>query len=310
MGIFDKVYSSSTSLDVFGSDTPLGNIGNSIINSGINIAKSRASMSSLPLINAGVSALNGDFEGAFNQVVNKDLFNRLLYGDRSKKDKFLAYHSLKEAQAIFDQVKATNHALKNVFLITISDYSGASLQAELGNVLGNFASDSLSSTLGGFVGNAAKQTVVSAISALNPLGFLEANGGGTTSKFNMLASGVSYTPFSIESDSFAIGSALADGFRSSAKSEISITTLDNEKGDIKRWFKEKASRIIHKDGTVGVLTDGLVEITILHAFASDDLGGFKETIVCRPVSTDYEFQRMENAPQEFTMRFEQTDTWL
>lgn len=155
------------------------------------------------------------------------------------------------------------------------------------NTVGKYASGQFGQNLSQMAGKATKMAI-----AASPLtSFLNEMGGGITSNFNLLATNVNYTPFSIESENRNVGAAIIDGVRSSQKAEITITTMDDEQGTIKKWFKAKASQAVHADGTVGVLTDSLIQIRILHAFVSDNtnMNGFEETIICRPVSVEYEF---------------------
>lgn len=315
MGIFDK---SNAGIN---GDTPLAKLGNAVASQGLSYARSQMSSNQLPLFDGATSLLNGDLNGAINSVLNKNVIdkgiNKLLGNDdgRSAKSPLMAYLSFKEAQAIFEASHNIQHAYKNLWLLNITDYTPNALLNSVGDTLGVMAGDKLATMLpeqiGGSVSAVASQALQSTLNGIGA-GFLNEQGGGVTSNFNLLATNISYTPFTIEADSFNVGSAVLDGAKSSAKSEITITFLDNEQGFIKKWFKRKASEIIHPDGTVGILSDGLINIRILHAFVSDNTnnGGFEETIICRPVGTEYELDRKDNGLQEITLRFEQIDTFI
>lgn len=327
MGIFDEVSSSGSGggLSLFSGNSPLAQIGNAVVNQGIQYAASRVSTNNLPLFNAGLGTvtnlMNGNYVGAFNSVVNSGVLSRLVGSKKVprwlQKSPLTAHLSMEELQRIYMLSYAIEHARKNLWLINISPYSaGSGILGSLGSAISRAAGNKVSDMVGGKIGNALGQVTTQAVKfaiANNPItSGLNEMGGGVTANFNMLATNVSYTPFSIESEQYNVGSAIIDGARSSQKAEISITTMDDEQGTIKKFFKQKASEIIHKDGTVGVLSDGLVQIRVLHAFVSDNTnqGGFEETIICRPVSIDYDLDRRTDEMQEFTMRFEQTDTFI
>lgn len=319
MGIFDKSItgvSGSGGLSLF-DNSPLGQIGNALVNQGISYAKSKAGLNNVPYINAAVNALNGDYVGAFNNIVNSRAVSKVLGGSRYAASNLMAGLSLEEMQRIVLESFHTNHARKNLWLINISDYSASSgLSKSLGGMLGNVVSNVVGKSVGGNLGKnlsaIAGQATKMAI-ASNPLtSGLNEVGGGITSNFNMLATNLSYTPFSIESSNHNVGAAIVDAVRSAQKAEISITTMDDEQGVIKKWFKQKASSAVHADGTVGVLADSLIQIRVLHAFVSDNtnMNGFEETLIVRPAGVEYEFDRREDGVQEFTLRFEQTDTFI
>lgn len=330
MGIFDNVRSKGTSsggLDLFGS-SPLGRIGNTLVNQGVKVAASKMSNDKLPFLNAAVQLAKGgvnpeNVASAVGSVINSGVLNRFAPGLKSgySKNHWLASSPLtaklsqEEVRRLIMLSYAIEHARKNLWILNISPYSGSAF-GSLSGMISNAIGGALSSNIGGNWGRAAGAMATTAINhAINAIPVVNAlgeQGGGITSNFNMLATEINYTPFSIEADQYNVGSAIIDGVKSSQQAEISITTMDDEQGTIKRFFKQQASAMIHKDGTVGVLLDGLVEIRVLHAFVSDNTnqGGFEETIIARPVGIEYDFSRREDALQEFTMRFIQTDTFI
>lgn len=328
MGIFDEVGSKgSGAMDLFG-DSPLGKIGNTLVNQGVKIAASKMSSDKLPFLNGAVQLINGGFNAenvanVVGSIINSNVLNKFIPGlIGSDSSKFWLASSPLTAKLSQEEVKrlimlsyATEQARKNLWLLNISPYSGSAF-GSLSGMISQAVGSELSSSIGGAWGKAAGSITTTAINhAINSIPVLNAlgeQGGGITSNFNMLATEINYTPFSIEADQYNVGSAIIDGVKSSQQAEISITTMDDEQGTIKRFFKQQASAMIHKDGTVGVLLDGLVQIRILHAFVNDatNNGGFEETIIARPVGIEYDFSRREDAMQEFTMRFVQTDTFI
>lgn len=328
MGIFDKTAASlgGGGLNLFG-NSPLGQIGNAVAEQGLQYAKAKVATKNLPFFNAAENLLRGDVMGAFNSVVNPQVIGMLLSRNRKNLPRWqqisplTAHLSMEELQRIVMASHNMEQARKNLWLINVSDYSSNALMGSLGSALGNIAGNAMTGLAGksnlfksyaNEMGSLASMAVKTAIAA-NPItSGLNEMGGGITSNYNLLATGLSYTPISIEGDQHNIGAAIVGGAKSAQRAEISLTTMDTEDGFIKRWFKNKASAAIHPDGTVGVLADSLIQIRILHGFVSDNTnrGGFEETLICRPVSVDYEFDRREDAMQEFTLRFEQTDTFF
>lgn len=319
MGIFDKSIggSSSGGLNLFSGSSPLAQIGNAVVNQGIAYAKSKIASKHLPLVDAAVHLAQGNYVGAFQSAVNAQQVKSALGFSRFlTASPLTAGLSMEQVQQIAMLAHHIAHARKNLWLINISDYSAASGLSSLGGALSGAVEQFVGAHIGGSFGQnlskIAGQATKMAINSHPITSQLNEMGGGITSNFNMLATNVSYTPFSIESESYNVGAALVDGVRSAQKAEISITSMDDEQGSIKKWFKTKASQAVHADGTVGILSESLIQIRILHAFVSDNtnMGGFEETLICRPVGVEYEFDRREDGMQEFTMRFEQTDTFL
>lgn len=330
MGIFDQVAAqrSSGGFNLFSGNSPLAQIGNRVANEAVSYARSTMSQNNLPYFDAINSAVNGYIDkglvGAVGAVVNSGLLTKLTTGAFSANrwtshSKLHARLSMAEVQRLVMLAHATEHAHKNLWLLRIEPYS-ANVKQSLTDMISGAVSHSVGNAVGGQFGSdwgdiatsATKQAVNNAINSTPILNALSNKGGGMTNIHNMLATNVSYTPFSIEGEPYQVGSAIIDNAKSSAKAELSISSMDDEQGTIKRWFKDMASRVIHTDGTVGVSSEGLVKITMLHAFISDhtNQGGFEESIICRPVSLDYELDRRADELQEFTMRFEQTDTFV
>lgn len=324
MGIFDRT-----------SHTPLGQLGNQIVNTGLRFAKSKVATNKMPYFNAAVGALNGGLmsgnwqgalESAGNAFINSggiaNLFKsnpHSVVGRWLNKNPLHANLTMAEVQDIAMQIHHLSHVRKNLFLISITPYSGSvtgnfgkALSNRISTIAGNSVGGLIGGKIGGFATGIVKQAVNSAMHNIPIINSIMEQGGGISAIHNLLATDISYTPFSLDSEQWNVGASIIDGVKSSQQSEITITTYDDDQGSIKHFFKQLASDVVHKDGTVGVQADGLVEIRILHGFVSNgsNLNGFEETFVCRPVSTDYELSRKDDNLQEIQLRFIQTDTFI
>ena len=274
----------------------------------------RIPMSQLPMVRHGARAINdllhGDIAGALNEAVNAGVLNRLFdhagiavgeYDRFNSKTEYLAYKSLFEHEQLLDAHVNMRLGKKNLFLIEFSD-EASSLAASglMGGVsgMGGMANAALNVGLGYLLGNQPTSS--------------PATGTGLTSVFNLLAADVSYSAIGIEGDKVKLGSSVADRITGATATEVRVTTFDDENGTIKRWFKAKASQAAHSDGTVGVMSDYLLRMRILHSFVDDEAnqGGFEETLLLRPNTIEHELSRREQAVSEFTMTFTQIDTFM
>lgn len=301
-----------------------------IKSSSIGLAKTAALKSvgsdKLPLVNSGLSVIEGAYKnglsGALNSAVNGGLIQNLvgsgLYSLFRKNNDGPLHARLRmdEAEKVVKLAHALQHARKNLWLLSISPYQDMGLKSlvdEVSNKAGDIVSQQAKGKYSSQIGTMASQAAGTAMnSVISNLGIDESLGGGLTSTFNMLATDVSYSPITFEGEQHNVGSAIIDIPKTASPTDISITTMDDEQGTIKRFFDERASATLHKDGTVGVLADRLVVIRILHAFVSDkvNISGYEQNITARPVSVEYDLSRKENAMEEFTMRFIQTDTFI
>ena len=111
----------------------------------------------------------------------------------------------------------------------------------------------------------------------------------------------------------AIGSGSMDPLASSERTELRITTLDDSRGSIKRWFAGKAKQAVREDGTSGVPADYLVVIEVTHmATAPVDAkdGRRKQRWLMRPASIQIELSRRAAELEELQMSFVQFDTFM
>jgi hypothetical protein len=132
--------------------------------------------------------------------------------------------------------------------------------------------------------------------------------------FNLFATDVAYGPWTITSEAKAVGMAQFDIVTGSERVELRITTYDDTKGTIRKWFDAKCSKIEHQDGTIGLPVDYLITMRVTQS-AIDEIGGslfgsYKETFVVRPSSIDIELSRSDDTLQQLQLVFTQFDTFM
>lgn len=139
-----------------------------------------------------------------------------------------------------------------------------------------------------------------------------APGGGELADFNLFATDASYSPVTITGDKVNVGSGVFDVPKTGDSVSLRLTTMDDERGTLKRWFKDRASRVCRPDGTHGLPISYLLRVRIVHAFISDTdevPDAFFDEYIMRPGSIEYDLSRRDDALQELQMTFEQFDTF-
>ena len=246
--------------------------------------------------------------------------------------------SLRQAQKIHERVRSARVALKNLFFVRLTEQrpppisygsntrSGSTpgLGGLAGSVIGRAAS-----TVGGSVG-AVAGTAVGGMAG-NFVGAAGANlagrvgipgmgsagspgiGAVATASFDMLALDVSYGP-ALQADHQQIGSSFMDRPLGRMPTELSITTMDDEAGTLKQWFKAKLDQIAHPDGTFGLPVEYLVNIEIVHAIPSPEVPtahlAWSYVMRLRPQSIQVEHSRRDQAVAELPMVFNQFDAFM
>ena len=130
---------------------------------------------------------------------------------------------------------------------------------------------------------------------------------------NMLALDVSLTPYTLPGESVPIGSANMDRLASSERVEIRMTTMDDERGSIKRWFMSKCAQATHKYGTFGLPSDYLMTLTLTHmASARTELSDprLSQRWLVRPANIDLELSRRAPELEELPLSFVEFDTFM
>lgn len=130
---------------------------------------------------------------------------------------------------------------------------------------------------------------------------------------NMLALDVSLSPFTLPGESVPIGSANMDRLASSERVEVRMTTMDDERGSIKRWFMSKCAQATRKDGTFGLPSDYLMVLTITHmASARTERSDprLSQAFLVRPSNIDLELSRRAPELEELPLSFVEFDTFM
>lgn len=136
--------------------------------------------------------------------------------------------------------------------------------------------------------------------------------GDASSRFNMFATDLDYSAFTITGEKRQIGGANADSVNSSEPVELRMTTYDDTSGFIKSWFKWHAEATVSGDGTVGVPADYAIKIKIVHGFVTNgsNRGGYEDIGLFRVGNIDTSLSRREDGLEEITMSFVQLDTFV
>jgi hypothetical protein len=131
-------------------------------------------------------------------------------------------------------------------------------------------------------------------------------------RFNLFATELDYAPFTTTGEKRKIGAAHADIVNSADPVELRLTTMDDQSGFIKSWFKEHSMAAASKDGTVGVPDSYAINIKIVHGFITrgSNFGGYEDVGFFRPANIDINLSRREDAMQELTLTFVQLDTFI
>lgn len=136
-----------------------------------------------------------------------------------------------------------------------------------------------------------------------------------TDAIRLLALDVSYNGCTISGERTPVGAGFMDRVTGREAVELSITTMDDEVGSIKRWFLGKAEQIVSRDGTFGLPVDYQVYIEVVHGVADPEVGGkfvarsFVSTHAMRPAAIQHELSRRDQGPEEIQMTFTQLDSF-
>lgn len=138
-------------------------------------------------------------------------------------------------------------------------------------------------------------------------------GGGSfniDSRFNLLATEVEYSPFIIQADKEQVGSATVDLVRNNEPVEMSITTLDDKDGTIKKWFAMHTAAACPRDGTVTEPGNYAIRIRVLHGYIKDHPAGYEDIGLFRPENLSVSLSRRDDNLEEIQMTFSQLDTFM
>ncbi|MGL4735679.1 MAG: hypothetical protein ACRCWB_11500 [Enterovibrio sp.] len=133
--------------------------------------------------------------------------------------------------------------------------------------------------------------------------------GDFSHEFNLFCVDVDHAPMTISGDSQRIGGAFINVPTSCEPDEIRITTLDDERGTIKRWFEQHAAAAVSRDGTVGLPATYAITFDVIHSFNADSGAAFNTKAIYRAASYDLSLSRRDCALEEISMTFTQLDTF-
>jgi hypothetical protein len=224
--------------------------------------------------------------------------------------------SLTEAKATFAQLNDAQIARKNLFFIEVTDPNPPDLgyvDRPAGAAPGSSGIGDIIDTGRRLVGGGLGAAISGGIGALTGRGSTASSAPRDVSirhMFNLLATSVSYAPNTMVGEKIPFGSATSDRLNGTEATELSVTTMDDEVGTLKRWFEGKCAQAAHSDGTFGVPGEYLVNIAIYHAVIKPDDRAFKFHAKMRPQTMSHELSRSEQAMQEIQFTFSQFDSFV
>jgi len=136
---------------------------------------------------------------------------------------------------------------------------------------------------------------------------------GGAGGFNLFAIDVSFAPCTMPGDAIAIGSGSIDNLNGAERVELRVTTLDDVRGSVKRWFLSKADQATRVDGTFGLPADYLVTVDITHMATtgiSESDPRLTHRWLMRPSNMDNELSRRAGELEELQLAFVQFDTFV
>lgn len=130
---------------------------------------------------------------------------------------------------------------------------------------------------------------------------------------NLFATDVGYAPFTINGNPVVVGSGSFDTVQGRAPVEIRITTRDDSRGTLKKWFQNRVIRMCRPDGTFGLPIDYLMRVDITHAYISPGVQGASnahvDSYIVRPGALEVENSRRDDNLQELQLSLVEFDTF-
>lgn len=135
--------------------------------------------------------------------------------------------------------------------------------------------------------------------------------GDFSHEFNLFCTDIERGPIEISGGKVRVGSAQLDTLTQTEPIVLRLTTMDDRRGTLKRWFEAHALAVAAQDGSFGVPAEYAVVITIQHAFVGDATPfAFSERTLYRAQSYEVGLSRREDAMEELQMTFTQLDTFM
>lgn len=236
--------------------------------------------------------------------------------DRNVPVPLLGGYSLAESEAILDEMTAANLSRSHFFLITVEDItpppmnygvpvevSSAVPYSPVRDVLNIMSSDLLGMVTRGIQGAMNSAMGINEAPAATALSV----GVSVPHMFNLLGESVAYST-ALGGEKVAVGGATLDKLIGAEPVELEFSTLDDEVGTIKRWFRGKQLQAVHRDGTVGLPDDYCVRITIQHGHAKASTDAYAARWRMRPVSISHSLSRSDANVERLQMTFTQSDS--
>lgn len=131
---------------------------------------------------------------------------------------------------------------------------------------------------------------------------------------NLFALDVSYTT-AVQGEKVPLGAGFFDRPTGREAVEVQITTMDDSRGTLKRWFEGKMRQFAHDDGTFGLPDEYLVGVEVVHAVpleATEEAHGraYRFFARMRPQAIQHELSRRDQALAELPMTFSEFDSFL
>lgn len=230
-------------------------------------------------------------------------------------------YTMAEARAIYEEIRDANLTRKNLFRIEIVDLRPPTYPLPKGLTRRTAAqrNDPLSTAIGTLqknpldaINRGVSKAVTGALNSLFGLGGDAARATRQTNVpyiFNLFATNVTLPEVTLTGEKKHLGSAVADHLMGSDAIELSITTMDDEVGSLKRWFRAKAQQAARPDGSFGTPEEYCVRINIYSATPMEDGAAYQANYLYRPASMQYDLARGEQAMSEVQLTFSQFDTF-
>ena len=226
--------------------------------------------------------------------------------------------TMQDAKLIMQTMRAQELARANLWFIEMEDLNPPSLPSRDTGVSsvqkdGNSLFSSVLSITRTDPFSALGNTVRGAIQNAIP-GAAQSQAGPTETTtpmlFNLFAQTVSYSPSTITSEKTNIGSTVMDGMSGTECVDMTITTLDDKYGTLKKWFDAKCGQAAHGDGTYGVPFEYLIKVTVHHMTVEAAAWSYHNTYLMRPTAIQHDLDRGAQDLEKLHMTFSQFDTFV
>lgn len=130
---------------------------------------------------------------------------------------------------------------------------------------------------------------------------------------NLLAIDASFNPATMTGDADPLGSANLDSLAATERVELRLTTFDDDRGTLKRWFIGKADQTAHVDGTFGLPAEYLLVVSLVHMDVTGEASPrqrMQQRWLMRPASIEIELSRRAPELTELQMTFVQFDSFM